>query len=162
MHRTPGEVSMKQSSPARCSRFLSHSFFVFFFSPKRNRFPHFSGGEEQKGRSRAQATWLTLQPRTGGQGLGPRRPLSQQSATLRPSIRRGRTGGERCVFFAHLCVKKRESTAWKMDKAAVSTLPPTPGFMETQTSIQCPQKRTFFSPTWTVLPVHLVHFSGPL
>lgn len=28
MHRTPGEVSMKQSSLARCSRFLSHIFFL--------------------------------------------------------------------------------------------------------------------------------------
>lgn len=136
--------------------------FFFFFKPKRDRFPHFSGGEEQKGGSPAQAVWLTLQLRTRGQGLGPRSPLSQQSATLRPSIRRGRTGGKGCVFFAHLCVKKRESTAWKMDKAAVSTLPPTPGFMETQTSTQCPQKQTFFPPTSTVLPVHLVHFSGPL
>ena len=52
MHRTPGEVSMKQSSPARCSRFLSHSFFffvfVFFFNLRGTDFPIFQEGKNRR------------------------------------------------------------------------------------------------------------------
>lgn len=48
MHRTPGDVSMKQSSPARCSRFLSHSFLFFFFNLRGTDFPIFQEGKNRR------------------------------------------------------------------------------------------------------------------